>query len=456
MAFSPYFPKSTSFRQIKSLIAATHALSFYSLTLQHGVPFQPVSIRVHHDPLSLIGKVLEQNYKAYTQLDNLLVIARHLVASGLPCVNSAKEYGIRPNDQSTLSLEQITQLAERRIISLSVTSALEANDFDTAYSYVLTHLTPPSLISTSSPTNPNQNDQISWRAAYTAGKHPSTLPDHVPRSLQSQITHLSRRMELLSLSLILSPSPKYLNEVLAAWRRCDEEMSTLQAQESAEAEDWDTHGDQSRMSHSGTITTTNTTIPGGFGPSDRELDALETEEKRTRRAQTSARTRRKAAHEEAPMGLFDVARGAARAISKNAFPLRAGSTSVSAHPSAASATNTAATASVSEIGVGSGATDTPRSGSVGGRSRSSIDTMTGEVRERGSMDRVRKRDVVGNMVTGGLVSGIGWMLGAQPVVNQDQEQSRNGDENEEDEIENEGWDQSWEAEEMQADGRESW
>jgi len=29
--------------------------------------------------------------------------------------------------------------------------------------------------------------------------------------------------------------------------------------------------------------------------------------------------------------------------------------------------------------------------------------------------RVRKRDVVSNMVTGGLKSGLGWVLGAQAV-----------------------------------------
>jgi hypothetical protein len=90
------------------------------------------------------------------------------------------------------------------------------------------------------------------------------------------------------------------------------------------------------------------------------------------------------------VGLFEVARGAARAISKNAFPLR------------------------SAAGAGF---EKP-----GGQNLSSIDSSTGggdarasANRADGEVGRVRKRDMVSNMVTGGLVSGIGWVLGAQPV-----------------------------------------
>jgi hypothetical protein len=88
--------------------------------------------------------------------------------------------------------------------------------------------------------------------------------------------------------------------------------------------------------------------------------------------------------EEAPMGLFDVARGAAAAFSKTAFPLRG---------SAQAATSTGS------AGPGSG--------------RVSMDGS-----ENGSMDggeRVRRRDMVANAATGALASGLGWMLGAKPV-----------------------------------------
>ncbi|KMP08122.1 hypothetical protein CIHG_09269 [Coccidioides immitis H538.4] len=384
-SFAPHFPHSVAFQQIRSLISATHSLSFYSLTLQHGVPFQPVSIRMHQDPLSLIERVLEQNAKAYTELDNILKIGRDLIAAGLP--HGIQDDDLPDTDLSALSQEQIQLISAHRITSLAISSALSANDFDTAYSYTTTRLAHDTKLLGSMDTSPVVEDNISWRAAYNAGRHRSTAPEAENSSLQSRISRLSQQMELLSLALILSPSPDNLPEILAVWRRCDEEMNILQTQEQEEAEDWDTHGDTTSMS----------SVPGGFGPSDAELDAIDTQRERAKRLRASHRSRRD--YEEAPMGLFDVARGAARAISKNAFPL-----------------TTAAPSS--------------RPGSVtSSRPRQSIDISSGsEMAAAGFYDgsetpseagegsgRVRKRDVVSNMVTGGLVSGLGWVLGAQPV-----------------------------------------
>ncbi|OJD15739.1 hypothetical protein AJ78_04037 [Emergomyces pasteurianus Ep9510] len=378
-SFGPYFPQSESFRQIKALISATHSLSFYSLTLQHGVPFQPVSIRVHHDPLSLIGKVLEQNPKAYTELDNLLAIGRHLVTAGVPT---------RPRDDDDPrhskippSLEEELLASDHRIISLSISAALESNDFDTAYSYVLTRLTPPSI--TSNAAIP-KTDDISWRAAYNAGRHRPNIAEPTNEPLRSQILRLSQRMELLSLALILAPSPESLPEILAVWRRCDEEMNSLRARESAEAESWDARGDS---------ITSSSNLPGGFGPSDAELDALETERAKRSRTGHAKRTSRLAGgYEEAPMGLFEVARGAAQAISKTAFPLRGSESVMTAVSSAGRASSDSRRISMDTIG-----------------------TEEGSGGEGGAGGRVRKRDVVSNMVTGGLASGLGWVLGAQPV-----------------------------------------
>jgi hypothetical protein len=86
------------------------------------------------------------------------------------------------------------------------------------------------------------------------------------------------------------------------------------------------------------------------------------------------------------MGLFDVARGAARAFSKNLTPLQQlQQQQRQHHPQQVPA----------------------EEGEEGGELSRSTE----------SLERVRKRDVVSNMVTGGLASGIGWVLGAQPVNN---------------------------------------
>lgn len=340
-------------------------MSFYSLTLQHGVPFQPVSIRVHPDPLSLIEKVLDQNPKGYTNLDDLLSIGRNLVAAGFPPMLSDND---SQHECTPVPEEDAPVIAERRIISLAISSALASDDLGTAYSYIFTRLatqpTPSSL------TTPTTKDDISWRAVYNAGRYRSPTTSS-SLSLQSQINQLSQRMELLSLALVLVPYPDPLPEILGAWRRCDEEMSVLRAQESEEEELWDIKGDSVSM------------VPGGFGPSDSEQDALETKQQHARRARAYQQQHQqgRSHHEEAPMGLFEVARGAAMALHKNTLPLR---------------------------GMAAAGSSASRSAGRDGENGDEHHEDEGE-------GRMRKRDVVSNMVTGGLASGIGWVLGAQPV-----------------------------------------
>ena len=130
--FQPHFQTSPCFQHIDHLIAATHSLSFYQLTLQHGVPFQPVSIRVHKEPLSLIDSVLEQNPKAYTKLDDLLGIGRNLALADLPTSHHALS--------QVETLESRVFDAEHRITYHAIISALSSQDFDTAYSYITTRL----------------------------------------------------------------------------------------------------------------------------------------------------------------------------------------------------------------------------------------------------------------------------------------------------------------------------
>ena len=81
------------------------------------------------------------------------------------------------------------------------------------------------------------------------------------------------------------------------------------------------------------------------------------------------------------MGLFDVARGAAAAFSKSAFPLR--------RDAGASRPESSASGRVSV-------------------EMSDEDSMYGSMHGE---ERVRKRDLLANTATGALQSGLGWMLG---------------------------------------------
>ncbi|EXJ64341.1 hypothetical protein A1O7_00677 [Cladophialophora yegresii CBS 114405] len=346
--FRPNFPQSSTLTGIDYLIKATHSLSFYQLTLQHGVPFKPVAIRVQKDPLTLLEKVLAQDARAYTKLDDLLEIARSLVRAHI------SDRGNMVDDSEPIELR--TLLAEQRVTYAAIMAALAMNDFDTAYAYVTTRLH----------TSPEQStagvftDDTSWRAAYAAGKY---RPSASPKSLNARIDSLAQRMELLSRALLLAPSGEALSGILATWRRYEEELDGLKTQAVEEERVFDAKADAS--------------LPGAFGIEDREADVAETKRVMARRSGPAGSG--PSYEEEAPMGLFDVARGAASALRKSAaFPLGA-----------------------------NGLRDLKIS------SASNPQDLQREQASSPTSDdgrRLRKRDMVANMVG----SGLGWVLGAQP------------------------------------------
>ena len=340
--FSSHFPNSDGFRQASALILATHRLSFYSLTLQHGVPFLPVNVRIHPDPLSLIDRVLEQNQGSYTKLDDLLDIGQNLVKAGLIISNGS-------NDPLNVGSEDLKiGQVERRIIAKAIETSLAEDDFDTAYSYIVTRLS-TSQQQTFEPTDTqpsvDEYQEVLWKAAYQAGRYP-------PKNQRgpSELRRLEQRMELLSQALLLAPASS-LQEVLTIWRACEKELNAALAKETEEEKAWNDKSER--------------TVPGGFSREDI-----------TPSIQKPRETTRKAMNEEAPMSLFDVTRNAAAALSKSAFPLRG-----------------------------------QRQGIATGESGLEVsDQYPSPVTSEGD-GRVRKRDMVSNMVTGGLASGIGWVIG---------------------------------------------
>ena len=357
-------------------------MSFYSLTLQHGVPFQPVSIRVSQDPLGLVGKVLEQNQGAYTQLDDLVGIGRNLVSAGLRKPDGEDEEDGKKGDDLD---ERMTQ-AERRVTFMAIEAALKEDDFETAYSYIVNRLTPSgaeiSAPRESGGKKTDAADDTSWRAAFLAGRYrPATSS---PPSLR----RLEQRTELLSLALLLAPKSA-LTEILAAWRRCEEETSALQREQAAEEEEFDDRADR-RFSASA--------LPGNFTLQG-EQPALLMNQKRREMGRLTGSSAvaggvggKGSRGEEAPVSMFDLTRSAAQAFSRNAFPLR----------------GAASTAQSSE----------GRERSFSGGYGEGLDETSGTLHSEegmGGTERVRKRDMVANAASGALASGLGWMLGATPV-----------------------------------------
>lgn len=387
-AFHAQFPASQRFRQVSSLIAATHALSFYSLTLQHGVPFQPVSIRVSKDSLGLIDKVLEQNKGSYTSLDDLIGIGQNLVSAGLPQDRVENGELDRADDSSDSGdVMKKRKDAERRVTFMAVEAALREDDFETAYSYIVNRLT-PSGAEINSPNNTKHTrntstsstrsalapieDDISWRAAFLAGRfRPATASPPTLRRLE-------QRTELLSLALLLAPTSA-LTDVLSAWRRCEEETTSLQLSQAQAEEEFDDRADKRQAPPS--------QLPGHFTVAGEQPQMLLNQKRREMgRMGTGGR-----GEEEAPVSMFDLTRSAARAFSKNAFPLGQGQ------------------------GQGQAQQGQPPL-QVGGRASEEMERSVDSLGEDGQ--RVRRRDMVANAVSGGLASGLGWVLGATPVDRQ--------------------------------------
>lgn len=335
LTFRSHFPDSTALARCSELIAATHAMSFYSLTLQKGIPTKPVSIRLSEDAIGLLQTILEQNPGSYTQVDKLIEIGQKLVHAHIGSED--------PSDTAGPTAEESETLVERRITGMAIEAALSEDDFETAYSYVVNRLSPAS--------NPSSDD-ISWRAAYIAGRQrPSIVkPAASGTATSPQVRRLEQRMELLSQSLLLAPATA-LPEVLAAWRRCEEELLAVVASEKEAEEEFDDHADKRELGP----------LPGAFGNAE---PAFMVQPKRKELGRGAA--------EEAPMGLFEVARGAAAAFGRS--------------------TNR------------QGAKSSPQTQALEGEAH--VD----------SAGRQRKRDMIANAVTGGMASGIGWVLGAKPQV----------------------------------------
>ncbi|KAL8709176.1 MAG: hypothetical protein Q9220_006056 [cf. Caloplaca sp. 1 TL-2023] len=392
-AFKGYFPQSRDFHQVNALIAATHSMSFYSLTLQHAVPFRPVNIRTSKDPMSLIGKILEQNPRSYTKIDDLIGIGQNLVQAGLgPAASQDASHPTTNKAVPATTDDRDTRIStsSRSITFMAIEAALAENDFDTAYSYIINRLSPTPSPPSSTNTNSEDDDDTSWRAAYLAGRFSPPTSSSSYKTQQPSLRTLEQRLELLSLALLLAPAAS-LPEILTVWQQVESSLTTLLAAEAAGDDAWNTKAD--RYVTSPTTSTASKTLPGTLSPTTfSDFDPLQQQQPPRRSASVAAAAER----EEAPMGLFDVARGAAQAFSKN---IRMGSPISPVSPAKP------ALASSGRGAGGRGERPLSMTSSIGGS----------ESGGEGGQGRVRKRDMLSSAVTGGLASGIGWVIGAAPA-----------------------------------------
>ncbi|KAG9234002.1 Sec39 domain-containing protein [Amylocarpus encephaloides] len=364
-AFPDTLIQSLISKQAENLINVTHLLGDYRLMFKQGEPFRPVSLRVHGDPISIIGKLLEQNTKSYLKINNLVQMGSLMVKAGLT---------VRDTDGTGRILEQDGRdeqlsIAKKRVVSMCIDTACAEEDFETAYSYVVTRLNevagpaqscPPYIeknqCGLSAEVPPKTLDDWSWKAALQTGKYKHISNSHGNGSTTSQVRHVEQRIECLSYALRLAPKSA-LHEILNVFRRAEEELKTAEKEEAEEEYGWDDAGDEQ-------------VIPGGFHSTPARGASG-----------TSSR-----ATEEAPMSLFDLSK-----------------------------------ASISRAQTGFSALSMLRRDNVseGGSELWSPSSVDGA---RGAKLNVRKRDQLKNAAVGGLATGIGWVLGAPPARSSHEEE----------------------------------
>ncbi|KAK5662953.1 hypothetical protein OQA88_6365 [Cercophora sp. LCS_1] len=350
-------------KKIEALLQATHALSEYRLVLKQGEPFTPIVLRIHSDPISIVGKILEQNPKSYTRIQDLIDLGNRIVQAGLTGHDKSKS-----SSHSVISDEEQQKqqsIAERRITAMCIDTALTEDDFETAYSYVVNRLSP---LSTSTAATP---DEYLWKAALQAGKYRRTTrtlrPTHLgTANANPEIRHLEQRIECLSAALRIAPAPT-LQEIINAFRRAEEELEVAIKAEDEQEDAWDTAGD-----------TIHGHIPGGFDvPTTSPRSA-------TFNQTTAAPPQRRQKTEDAPVSLFELSKASVMSAQRNLTALSSLQRSTG-------------------LGTGLGRSNTVTSDA-------STDHMSGDDNEE--QKRVRKRDQLREAAMGTLVSGVGWLVGA--------------------------------------------
>ncbi|VBB75980.1 Putative protein of unknown function [Podospora comata] len=364
-AFPSTLPKSHPLAQkVEALLQATHALSEYRLVLKQGEPFTPIVLRVHSDPISIIGKILEQNPKSYTRLQDFVDLGNRMVQAGL-----VKQ---SPSSSHPSSLPHPPEQVSQRITAMCIDAALTEEDFETAYSFVVTRL--------DSSATGQQKDDYSWRVALQAGKYRrtarTTKPTHFGTgSANEEIRHLEQRIECLSVALRIAPGAT-LQEILNVYRRAEEELEVKVRQEEEREEEWDWRGDS----------VSGTNMPGGFNSTNKAKQA---------RVGGSSRGR-DSKEEEAPMSLFDLARATGLTAPRNLSAL-SGLQRAAGVWLGGGDKNGSERGSMDSARSGGGEVVSPTGGSHDGE---------------GGQQRARKRDQLKNAAMGTLVSGVGWLVGA--------------------------------------------
>jgi neuroblastoma-amplified sequence len=192
-------PPSDKIVKEKEFIEATSSISSFNVMSRPGIPISPIEVRLTKDRLSLVSRVLSSTNDAYKHTQIILDLAYKL--------------GYRDDP-----------VAKTRVLAMIADTALQAEDFDTAFDtsedMVASVLELRASLAGSSDPRVEEASEVCWVACYQLGRQPE-FPD------------VNKKMSLLGRALELCPADR-LPDILTAWRRLETEF--LEERESRSTE----------------------------------------------------------------------------------------------------------------------------------------------------------------------------------------------------------------------------
>lgn len=189
----------------QEFIEATSRIYSFNVTSRPGIPISPIEIRLTKDRLSLVSRVLSSNNEAYKHTEVILDLVRKLGFKG----------------DSTAEVKTLGMISD---------VALQNEDFDRAYKIDKQIIDFVTELKDGGVDIEPEMKEVCWVACYQLGRQP-------------EFEDVQKKLYLLGYALQLCP-PDRIVDILAAWRRVDQEDLEVRAEELNNAKPFSSRADR--------------------------------------------------------------------------------------------------------------------------------------------------------------------------------------------------------------------
>ena len=176
----------------REFIEATSRICSFHVMSRPGIPISPIEIRLTKDRLSLVSRVLSSNNEAYKHTEVILDLVRKLGFKG----------------DSTAEVKTLGMISD---------VALQNEDFDRAYKIDKQIIDFVTGLKDGGGDVGAEVKEVCWVACYQLGRQP-------------EFEDIEKKLYLLGYALQLCP-PERIVDILAAWRRVDQEDIEIRTEE---------------------------------------------------------------------------------------------------------------------------------------------------------------------------------------------------------------------------------